>query len=392
MVLPGRSRIAWYVTGHGFGHATRTAAIIEQLLEAAETAGLELELELSTTVPPYVFRELLARGHRPTFRPFAPDVGLLQQHGLSIDFPRTVEALEAHLAGFDALADREAAHLAATGCELVVADIPALPFRAARIAGIPCVASGNFDWTFIYEGYLDRDPIFRRASERFAEEYSSATLLLKHPFSPSMALFPRQVELPVVSRRVRSTPEEVRRRLGLDDLDRRPLVLISFGGLGAGGFGLPGFDEASVAAEEDLVFVAFGEPSATTPPHVLRVRDDALHVPDLVAAADVVVTKLGYGIVSEACARDTGLLYTPRPDFPEFPVMKQALPGRARAEEIAPADLCSGRFRPALDRLLPRPGRAPRCRVDGARVAAEVLVQLLEGRGPEGTRLEVTDR
>ena len=40
---------------------------------------------------------------------------------------------------------------------------------------------------------------------------------------------------------------------------------------------------------------------------------------DLVRAVDVVVTKPGYGIISECIANDTALLYTSRGDFREYP-------------------------------------------------------------------------
>ena len=51
-------------------------------------------------------------------------------------------------------------------------------------------------------------------------------------------------------------------------------------------------------------------------------------------AADVVVTKPGYGIISEAIANDTALLYTSRGRFVEYDVLVHEMPRYLRAQFI----------------------------------------------------------
>eukprot|EP01037_Dinobryon_pediforme_P020864 gene20864-21583_t len=41
------------------------------------------------------------------------------------------------------------------------------------------------------------------------------------------------------------------------------------------------------------------------------------YVPDLIAASDAVLGKIGYGFVSECIANSTPLIYVPRSDWPE---------------------------------------------------------------------------
>ena len=53
---------------------------------------------------------------------------------------------------------------------------------------------------------------------------------------------------------------------------------------------------------------------------------DGLKHEDIVAAADVVVSKPGYGIVSECAAHRTPLLYTSRGRFAEYDVMVTEMP------------------------------------------------------------------
>src|SRR6185503_13323440 len=73
---------------------------------------------------------------------------------------------------------------------------------------------------------------------------------------------------------------------------------------------------------------------------------------DLVRAVDVVVTKPGYGIISECLANDTALLYTSRGDFREYQVLVDAMPAFLRCSFINHDDLFAGRWARHLGELL----------------------------------------
>ena len=72
------------------------------------------------------------------------------------------------------------------------------------------------------------------------------------------------------------------------------------------------------------------------------VYDAGVRYEDLVGAADAVVTKPGYGIVSEAIANDTAMLYTARGHFPEYDVIVRELPQYVRSAFIDNNDLFAG--------------------------------------------------
>ena len=91
------------------------------------------------------------------------------------------------------------------------------------------------------------------------------------------------------------------------------------------------------------------------------------------AAADVVVSKPGYGIVSECAANGAALLYTSRGPFAEYDVMLAEMPRMLRCRYLAQEDLVAGHWREAIEALLAQPLPAERPRVDGAAVAAEMI-------------------
>jgi L-arabinokinase len=91
----------------------------------------------------------------------------------------------------------------------------------------------------------------------------------------------------------------------------------------------------------------------------------------------VVVTKPGYGIISECIANDTAMLYTSRGDFREYPVLVEAMPKFLRCAFIDHDELFSGNWAPHLDRLLAQPKKPPP-QTDGAPRAAELLLRPVE--------------
>jgi L-arabinokinase len=94
---------------------------------------------------------------------------------------------------------------------------------------------------------------------------------------------------------------------------------------------------------------------------------------DLVAAVDVVVSKPGYGIVSECIANGTPLLFTSRGRFAEYDVMVEQMPRMLRCRHIAQEDLLAGRWRDDLEALLAQADPPERPRVDGAAIAASII-------------------
>jgi L-arabinokinase len=267
--------------------------------------------------------------------------------------------------------EREARWLAEVGASTVLGDVPPLAFAAAARAGVRSVALANFSWDWIYRHLAAAEPGLEAAADAARDAYAGAGLLLRLPFAGDLSAFPCVEDVPFVARQPRLPAEEARRRLGLGT---QPAVLLSFGGIGFRGPSvealghLPGFD-----------FLVDAAPGEAPNVHVV---DDArratlgLGYEDVVAAADVVVTKPGYGIVTDAIAGRTRLVYTERGDFPEYGVMVAELGRYLPAAHVSNDDLRAGRLGDALRAVLDQAFPAPPP-LDGARVAAERVLDVL---------------
>jgi L-arabinokinase len=104
---------------------------------------------------------------------------------------------------------------------------------------------------------------------------------------------------------------------------------------------------------------------------------DGFRYEDLVAQADAVITKPGYGIVSDCLANRVPVLYTSRGEFAEYACLVAGLQRFGVSRFIENADLLAGAWREALAGLLGQPRIWEDLPADGAHVAAEILEGLL---------------
>src|SRR5690606_15735594 len=143
--------IVFYVSGHGFGHASRQTEVLNALGPALGATDSDATLVLRTAASPWLLDRTL---RVPVERmPAVVDTGIVQIDSLTLDVDATFREARAFYANFDALAKDEADLLRSLKARLVVSDIAPLGFEAAHRAKIPSIAIGNFTWDWIYEGY-----------------------------------------------------------------------------------------------------------------------------------------------------------------------------------------------------------------------------------------------
>jgi L-arabinokinase len=380
-VNPGT--IAFYISGHGFGHASRDIEVLNALGRLAPGVAVAVR----TSAPKWLFDLTLTRPVDFTTREC--DTGIVQVDSLSLDEAATVARASEFHARLDGLATEEARWLRAIGARLVVGDIPPLACAAGHAAGLPVVALGNFTWDWIYEGYRQWLPTGSDLVETLGAAYALAHRALRLPMHGGFGTLREVVDLPFIARRSTRTPADTRRHLGLP-LDR-PLVLLSFGGYGLqridlGAVGsLAGYTvvvTADVTANRRANEAPSGAGSETFADNVRLVDEhglyrDGLRYEDLVAAVDVVLTKPGYGIIAECVANNTAIVYTSRGHFVEYDVLVREMPRWLRCGFISNEDLLAGRWQQALDETLALPAPHETIAVDGAERAAEMILQHL---------------
>ncbi len=363
-----RESVIFYVSGHGFGHSSRTAAVIDRLLEVRPGSRVIVK----TSAPEWFYREQI--GGDFEFHTLECDTGVVQADSLNLDPKASLEAYARFLEGLDEQIAAEAGFADRENCRLIVGDIPPLAFEAAHRAGIPSLAVANFSWDWIYEPYVERQPEYRYLLSSIRDSYRKAGLLLRLPLAGEMDAFPEVRDIPLIARRARVGAGEVRKRLGLGN--DRPLVILSFGGFSLGEEyyrRLLEIDDCLWLASERVGFDLPGMRNAGRE----ELRRLGIGYPDLVAAAEVVITKPGYGIIAECVANQTKMLYTSRGEFREYPVLVEGIKRYLPAGFIPQEKLLSGDIREELIRLLEAPADFADVPVNGAENAAEIILGCL---------------
>jgi len=349
----------WCVTPHGFGHAARACAV----MNACSRRCPSIRHEIFTTVPRGFFAESLGR-NRFGYHHIACDVGMVQSTALDEDVPATVGALDRlrRRTRLETLAEL----VRAAGCAVVVSDIAPMGLAAARRFSIPGVLIESFSWDWIYRDY--DDDRLQIHGQRLAEWSRSAGLVIQT--EPCCRRRDRWRCVAPISRRTTASRSDTRRRLGIP-ADAR-VVLLSTGVADAA---------QGRARDIDLPRGATAVVPASVRGQWDRIEGDVVVVddvyhPDLVAASDVVVAKLGYSTVAEVYHGSAALAYLRRPRFRESAVLeafvRKHVPSAALPE--------GGLGEPAAARVLrdllvsPRPAGP---RLNGDDDAAELILRFI---------------
>lgn len=300
--------IAYYITGHGYGHAVRSTAIINVLSPSTEVT-------VCTAVPETFFKEELKRSWN--YRPIEFDCGCLQSDSVSVDIQKTLNYYSQLADANRALLGSEVAWCKGARIDGIVADCTPFAFDVAVAAAQPSVAVTNFTWFDIYREYLSVVPEFKPYLDEIAAQYQRADGLLALSPALKMRYFNNQKQLPVVGRRGNNQRGAVVDFYGIDPNKKVALIYI-------GNFGMERGAWERLEMFSDWEFIGL-HPIAGEPKNYYLVEKGRFPYEDLVASVDAVVSKLGYGVVSECFINGIPLLYLPRQHFAEYPVLERAV-------------------------------------------------------------------
>lgn len=358
-----RIGVAFFVSPHGFGHATRAAAVIGAL----QTIDSSIEVEVVTTAPRRLFDESL--GNPISYFEYVSDIGLAQETPLKENLPETLRLLDGFLPFERSKIRRLAERLSARKCDLVVCDIAPLGIAVARALGVPSLLIENFTWDWIYRAYLAEVPGLSPHAHYLAELFESADYHVK----AEPACYTGECDLLVnpIGRKARRPVSDIREALEIAPHSR--MVLIAMAGTFTDwqpGGALSGHPEVQ------FVVPTTGD-SLETRGNVVRLPSStAFYHPDLVRAADAVICKLGYSSVAEAYYAGVPLGFIPRPAFRESSVLERFVRDRMHAVAVGADAFVRDEWTSQLSCLLEFP-RIHRDGADGARQAAEFIYEIV---------------
>lgn len=352
-------KIGAFISPHGYGHATRTIAV----LEALQKCKPDLQIEIFTTVPEHLFGQSLRNFscHR-----VVSDIGLAQTDAMHCDIVETVAKLDEFLLFDPHLIDEISTKLKGCGCALC--DISPLGIVAAKAAGIPSVLIENFTWDWIYSHFPGHRPELLQHAKSLAQIYSRASYRIQAE-PVCRPLESADMNCSPIFRRMRECPDTVKRSLGTG---ARSLVLVSMGGVHYSLYKKKLFEPFP-----DCYFVLAGQQktekyldNCTALSH-----DSIYYHPDLIGAADLVICKSGYSTVAECLQTGTRIGCIERNGFAESAILSRFVETRLQGTLLSEDIFSAASWKSLLPEMLTT-AKPQRAEINGADQAADFILRI----------------
>lgn len=280
--------VCFYLSNHGFGHIARNIPIIVLALRNYDTfvyivcgerhiEFAKQNLETMLTAEQY---------KRVAFRTDHTDVGLICKDGtLDVDTDALTKATEKFLLVLPEKAEQEAKWLKENKIDAVLCDMPIWSIKACELANVSLLYVGNFTWTELYREFLP---------ENIWQTYASYYGKIKHSMlyalhNPEMLEFLKNSEISETSVTARPFDEKA-----IAEIRAKHTCPIVFVALGMSAQFKEPVDVSSVPYD---FYTTEGIPLVGN--NVEVVPYTTINTQDYVAAADYVITKAGWGTVSE---------------------------------------------------------------------------------------------
>lgn len=349
------------ISGHGFGHVAMTAPVLNELGRRRP----ELRLTVRSSAPERLLREHIDRPFDHV--PVAHDFGMAMVHALEIDTAASFERYRALHARWSATVAAAAGVLRELQPTLLLANVPYLSLAAAHEIGVPGAALCCLNWADIVEHYCGGLAGAEAITRQTRSAYALANVFLAPDPSMPMPGLHNRHRIGPIGRRGCDRRADLNRRLGLN-ADTR-LVLLSLGGV-------PFSIDIARWPRLEGVHVLAAMQLAGSHPDVTDAETLALSHIDLLASCDAVVTKPGYGTVTEAAVNGKPMLYVSRDGWPEEPYLVEWLRRTGCCAAMPQAALIDGMIASPLEALLNQPRPAP-VQPSGIGDAVRVLLDLL---------------
>ncbi|KAI9141429.1 hypothetical protein BKA69DRAFT_410058 [Paraphysoderma sedebokerense] len=301
--------IAFYVSGHGFGHATRALQLCVRLLSSSHVS----KIWIISAAPEFIFKSVLS--NRCIYRNRLIDSGVIQTDAVTVDPDKSFEDLRYVMENKDTYISEEMDFLKKNDVSLVLTDASYIPIRAAKLLGTKRAVVSNFTWDHIYSAMLPyvqttNQPLMKNYIRSITSDYSDANILFRLqgaapiPFEKSVPI----ADIPIFGRKS-VTPRSTLLSQNSIEPDTR-ILLVSFGGQEVNWGKL----DTHIALPAGWVGVVCGldESSSEKLPHTWKGLPKHAYIPDWVNAADAVLGKLGYGTCSEVIIHKKPMIYVPR--------------------------------------------------------------------------------
>lgn len=321
--------IAFYITGHGLGHATRALGLITELCKR------EYCVHVISSIEQPFFDLNVGECLKKYFSYYRRmiDSGGIQKDALTVDPLLTLETYcnNIHL-HHDQLIDFEIKFVQELKVDMIIVDVSSIPCAVGSKLNIPTIIVSNFTWDYCFLEMFEiistdtniniptaTLAIYKQMIDKCSQDYCGASYYIQVPGGTPLPRGYNEanvIQAPLTSRISKlSVLTELRHQLEIPNDSK--ILLLGFGGFQISE--LSSFQD-SYLPDGWICLVVTGTSNSCTsslPSTRWIPISYSAYIPDYVYLADVMIGKIGYGTCSECIYHGTPLIYIPRVNWPE---------------------------------------------------------------------------
>ncbi|MFT8323230.1 MAG: glycosyltransferase [Bacillus sp. (in: firmicutes)] len=311
--------IAYYISDYGYGHAARSIAIIRKLLAADRNLIIII---CHSFALPFIKKSLSSK--RVSYREIQTDIGyILKRDSIFPDKDKLLAVYNLFVENWGDKIQIENKFLSTKNVNLVISDISPLPFEAAANLNIPSVGLSNFTWYTAYENLIEETLLspLKRAYEHMTYFFSLSGNAERNWGKQSVYEF--------FAREINSKEIENLKRNAYINGKRKHIVFLGIGMKMEQGL----LENLPIWDSPDCVFLVSSNIQVAKQ-NVISIPSDYTESQNYIAASDLVITKAGWGTVSEAVVKQVPLLLINRESMKEDRNTIEALQNKHLCETI----------------------------------------------------------
>lgn len=297
-------KVASFISPHGFGHATRMAAVLQSI-----TGISNIKPVIVSTVPEFIFSQSSLDVEYITLQ---TDVGFIQNNAFHIDIGKSCTALSSFYPLKSGTVQDIAGRI--TDCSIILCDISPMGIAAGKAAGIKSVLIENFTWDWLYEPFARENPEIQPYIDYLKQLYSEADIHIQT--EPVCYVKDCDLRCGPIYRHGGKNTKVINNTI--DNSDRKK-VLITLGGIPTETV----FFEKLRNYSEYFFIISGQQKEERIGNNILLLdRMNTPYHPDLINFADLVVFKSGYSTLAECFQSGTSCIYVRRDNFKESQVLE----------------------------------------------------------------------
>lgn len=294
-----KKKIVFYITNHGYGHASRNVPIIESLIKTSDSTII---IKSDPERCAFLQRNLGRYKDRIIYHSNYYDVGfLLKESTYKVDVESLFHKVSKEVSAWPGFIEEECKFLKKEKIDAVITDVIPWVLTAAKKSGIPSVLLCNFTWYEMYKEYLPENLYLP-----YYQAYNDAEKIFLYELGNKKILdYYKNVEL--ISLISRERDEKKIREIA--DAYRHPIVFVSVG--------------KSIVMDKNYDVSGFDGTVITTTgvtlkgDNVVRLSSDMINTQDYIAASDYIISKTGWSSLAEIFLNKKKVAVIARGENPE---------------------------------------------------------------------------